>query len=275
MTALPNKLIEMKNLLENAIIEDGKRGKESLIRSSKLINLLHEAVKEDLVSNGVDRRLIIPPVGQSSPEMKIAGFLKSKKQDICIVPKNVTRTPRNIDWGPSAVEEAMDEHGSEFTKHTLVINVRSQLSSICKNTDTLFERTFAEPLNLRLVYKDLIMGEVYLIPLYEYEEGVMDENRVMFKTRHTNVEKYISFFLEVSGRDGPEDALYMYEVCALLIVDFKHDPPKLYQTSKELVDDGIICRSFPLDLYDISYEKFIKTLLDKYDERFGVERLKD
>lgn len=43
-----------------------------------------------------------------------------------------------------------DKYGFEFTEHTLSVNVRSQLSSIAKNFDTLYERTFAEAINLHL-----------------------------------------------------------------------------------------------------------------------------
>ena len=64
----------------------------------------------------------------------------------------------------------IDPYGEEYSKNTLVINVRSQMSSLAKNSDTLFERTFAEAMNLHMQYPDIVLGEVYLIPINEYDD---------------------------------------------------------------------------------------------------------
>ncbi len=42
---LQNTLNDMKKMLEDSIIHNGLKGKESLIRSQALINQLHEAIK--------------------------------------------------------------------------------------------------------------------------------------------------------------------------------------------------------------------------------------
>lgn len=76
----------------------------------------------------------------------MAGLLKQKDQDICITPKHLKKSPEILQdgllWGTK------DLYGQNFTEQTLTINVRSQISSIQKNFDTLFERTYAEAQNL-------------------------------------------------------------------------------------------------------------------------------
>ncbi|MCZ2102690.1 MAG: hypothetical protein LC107_14270 [Chitinophagales bacterium] len=42
-----------KELIESSILENGIKGKEAMIRSSKPINNIHEAVKSDLIRKGV------------------------------------------------------------------------------------------------------------------------------------------------------------------------------------------------------------------------------
>ena len=139
---------------------DGLKAKESLIRSSKLINLIHEAIKKDLIAYGIEKGRIFPPCDAQSPELKIAGFLKQKDQDVCVIPKTIQKTKRLITWGPLATENISDPYGQDFSEKTLVINVRSQISSLAKNADTLFERTFAEPMNLHLIYPKMVLGDV-------------------------------------------------------------------------------------------------------------------
>ena len=155
MLFIDAQLLKFKTEFENAIISNGVKGKESIIRSSMLINLIHDAVKYELIQQGVDPNQVYPHFGETKPELKIAGFLKQKDQDVCVAPKSIQKTPRKITWGPLANEDVTDTYGEEYTRNTLVINVRSQMSSIAKNTDTLFERTFAEALNLHMMYKDL------------------------------------------------------------------------------------------------------------------------
>lgn len=269
----------MKQHLEDAVrssVFDGKtygsglQAKEALIRSQKLINLLHEAVKQTLHDSGISSGRIFPPIAQQSPEMKIAGFLKQKDQDVCVVPKNLRPTPRSIDWGPLRFEaNAIDEYGQSYSEQTLVINVRSQLSSVAKNTDTLFERTFAESVNLHKVYPKMVLGEVYMIPVYEYDDDAMKQNRIQFKTRHTNIEKYISFFTALNERNGSDEDISKYEKVALLIVDFSQRTPVIYNETSELIRDRLVRPGFPLQLKKLSFQEFVPTIERKYRERFG------
>ena len=54
MSFIDEKLLEFKNNLEMSIIEGGVKGKTSIIRSSGLINLIHDAVKKEFIEKGVN-----------------------------------------------------------------------------------------------------------------------------------------------------------------------------------------------------------------------------
>lgn len=248
---------------------DGQAAKEALIRSQGLINHLHEFIKSELIRNDVNPKKIFPPIKATKPELKISGLLKQKDQDICVLPDNIPARPQKIDWGPLAHENITDQFGKELTEQILVINIRSQMSSLAKNADTLFERTFAEALNLHLAYPKMCLGEVYLIPVYEYDDSAMKSNQVKFKKNKTNVAKYISFFDFINGRTDPSSDYNKYERCALLIVDFNHPVPKLYQNTSELKKDGLVPSNFPIELRNISIDNFIEDLLDTYIKRFN------
>lgn len=276
MDFIQSQLVEFKALIENAIKEGGVKGKNSIIRTSKLINLIHDSVKEQLIRHGVDENLIYPPLGKRSPEIKVSGFLKQKDQDICVIPKNIEKNLEKINWGPLSYESKEDPYGFEFSTNTLIINVRSQLSSLAKNADTLFERTFAEALNLHLRYPEMVLGEVYLIPCYEYDDELAKTKTVGFKTTATNVEKYISFFSSINNRclKNIEDRNeHEYERVALLIVDFRKDIPKLYETTEELIEDGLISENFGLSYEKLNFKDFSKDLLNIYSERYNIDNI--
>lgn len=273
MLLIDAQLLKFKTEFENAIIANGVRGKESIICSSVLINLIHDAVKYELIRQGVDPNQIYPHFGETKPELKIAGFLKQKDQDVCVAPKNIQKTPRKITWGPLANENVTDPYGEEYTRNTLVINVRSQMSSIAKNTDTLFERTFAEALNLHMMYKEIVLGEVYLIPIYEYDEATMDARKISFKAHQTNIAKYISFFAAVNRRAEKNDELYKYERCALLVVDFREEQPVLYRTTAQLIHKRLLPEDFPIELAELSFDSFAHDILTSYHSRFNLKNL--
>ena len=91
MAYIDEQLLQFKKMLENAICENGIKGKQSIIRSSTPINLIHDAVKHELIQCGVVPENILPNLGKSKPEVKIAGFLKQKAQDVCVIPSNIKR----------------------------------------------------------------------------------------------------------------------------------------------------------------------------------------
>lgn len=272
MAFIDNQLLQFKQLIEDSIITGGAKGKESIIRSSGLINLIHDAVKYEFIQAGVQGNNIYPHFGDTKPELKMAGFLKQKYQDVCIVPSNIRKVSTTINWGPLAFESKNDPYGFDYSTNTLVINVRSQMSSLAKNSDTLFERTFAEALNLHIRYPDIVLGEVYLIPVHEYDDDMVKHNQVGFRARQTNIEKYISFFNSINNRPtGGED--YAYERCALLVVDFNRKQPYLFRNSEELKRDGYISPSFDIEYASLNFHDFVDDILGIYSERHSIQNL--
>lgn len=273
MEFIDKQLLRFKTIFENSIIEGGAEQKQSAIRSSVLINLIHDAVKHELIEKGINKKNIYPPLGETKPELKLAGFLKQKDQDICVVPDNIDKKETTIDWGPLSFEKKIDYYGNYFSTNTLVINVRSQMSSLAKNADTLFERTFAEALNLHMKYKNIVLGEVYLIPVHEYDDKLLKSNKVGFKEKQTNVEKYISFFNSINNRPKDGDD-YAYERCALLIVDFSQKNPRLFKNSTELKEAGIISKDFEIEYSTLNFHNFTDDILKIYSDRYDINNLK-
>ena len=274
MSYIDDQLVIFKRMIEEAIVKGGSKGKESCIRSSALINLIHDAVKYELIEHGLREELIFPHFGETKPEIKLAGFLKQKDQDICVLPLNMDEEPTHINWGPMAFQNKIDPYGFNYSTNALVINVRSQMSSLAKNADTLFERTFAEALNLHMRYPNMVLGEVYLIPVYEYDDNLVSEKKVGFKSNPTDVEKYISFFDSINNRENLEET-YKYERCSLLVVDFRPEKPILYRNSKELKRAGIVSRDFPIEYSTLGFDSFAEDIIDIYANRYPVHNIQE
>lgn len=237
---------------------NGNKAKEALIRSQKIINLIHEFVKSDFVNCGVLPQMIFPPVGSSNPEIKIKGFLKSKNQDVTIIPNKSQITLSDTD--------------SPNNEKILSVNIRSQLSSLAKNIDTLYERTFAEALNLHLSYPRQCLGEVYLIPTHEYDDKAMLRNKVVFKSV-SKIESYIRMFQAINNRRDTDKDGYKYERVCLLIVDFREKNPKLYSTIDELKKDGLVPQDSNVTLENLTSKNVARDLLAVYRSRFGQKSI--
>ena len=200
----------MKQALEEAIetatfngkhYDDGQAAKEALIRSQRLILPIHEVVKRSLAEELQRRKRrfeIHPSIGKSAPELKISGFIKAKDQDVVVLFDGDEAAAEEIQDGPLAGEK--DEVGRRQSERSIVIGVRSQMSSVAKNFDTLMERAFAETLNLRLRLPELTMAEVYVLPVAEYDNAAMTNNEVAWKRRTVNVAKFIKTFLAITHR---------------------------------------------------------------------------
>lgn len=261
-----------KDLIESAIISGGNEEKTAMIRSSKPILNIHEAVKHQLVANGVSLELIFPPLGQRSPEIKIAGSLKQKNQDVCVKPNDIEPNAEILTNG--LLKGVSDAYGEEFTKRTLSINVRSQISSISKNFDTLYERTISEAQNLHDRSPEIVLGEVYMIAIPEYNDKEFGNNRIVFKKLGPKlVEKYIKSFQAITGRKATNKNFFQYEATCLLIVDFSKTPSKIYNTTAELIADGLLPANTQIRYEGLEWSGFAKKLVDIYTARFGVGKL--
>ncbi|MFW2607690.1 hypothetical protein [Aliarcobacter butzleri] len=258
-----------KNDGEVIIKNNGLEAREALIRSEKLIQKIHEVTKislnNELIDRGFNEFEIHPPIGNPSPELDVWGLLKKKKQDVVVLFQN--RQREIINEGP--LRNNYDLLGRECTRNSIVVGVRSQLSSIDKNFDTLMERAFAETMNLRLRHPELIMGEVYMIPVREYDERYMKNNQIVFKDRYTNVEKFISIFNGISGRHNHNDIYesYKYEKSALILVDFSQNPVRIYRNVDELKAEGIVSQNYDEDYNLLAPQNFASGLINSYMER--------
>ena len=263
---LISKLSEIKRLNEEASLIGGESAINQ-IRASKLIMPIHEYIKEELIAQGVNPSKIFPPVGSSSPETKLIGFLKGKNQDITVLPVNPSE--EKIEEG--VLMGNIDKVGAEATSKALSINVRSQLSSIAKNFDTLYERTFAEALNLHLRSPDLVMGEVYLVPVIAYDPDNRGNGSINFREL-LPAAKYVASFSEINNRGIKEEGeAYKYERVCLLIVDFRQDPPRVINDINELVELGVLDaeKADRLSLQGLTIKDFIKDILKIYEQRHG------
>lgn len=244
--------------------QNGQKAKEALIRSQTLIFNVHESVKKSfhtkLKSETNFDWLVHPQLGQTKPELKIYGKLKGKDQDIVFLRTPVR--PSRFDDGPNIGQ--VDAVGIEATKRSIIIGVRSQMSSVDKNFDTLMERAFAETLNLRLRATVITMGEVYVLPIKELDDQSMLRNQVEFSDRRVKVEKFIRIFNSFSGRsDLKFENQYKYDASALVLLDLQQNPPKIIFNRKDLkqydFNDEVCCL-----FENISAEGFDERLLKNY-----------
>jgi hypothetical protein len=260
-------------MLNNRSYANGQKAKEALIRSQRLILPIHEVVKQSLAQELQRRRrkfTIYPPLGASAPELKISGFIKAKDQDVVVLFDDDAAVPEPIEDGPLAGEQ--DIVGRQQSERAIVIGVRSQMSSVAKNFDTLMERAFAETLNLRLRLPGLTMGEVYVLPVVEYDDVAMQNDRVEWKKRPVNVAKFIKTFLAITHRASGNltEDIYKYERSALVLVDFRPPEPRVYLTLDELRQDSLLPNSFHSDFMRLSPDRFAQDLLDLHAARHLV-----
>ncbi len=272
--SLSEALEIIKLAVEDVIRHSGASGKTSLITSQQLINLLHEVVKSSMVNEGVNASLLQPPIGQSRGEKTLAGFLKFKKQDICVFPNNKTPRVERIDFNGLYNTGTTEPYGELFSEHILSVNVRSQLSSLSNNIDTMFERTYAEPLNLHRRVPKMVLGEVYLISVRELSSSQLALNNVVYKpfTNSTAnyLEKYIKGFAALNMRASQRDDDFKYERVALIVADFSQNPVKVYNTTQDLINDNLLPANSIATMDNLNYDGFVRTLLDVYDKRFGT-----
>lgn len=236
---LSQTLQEMKHQYENAIIEGTYT---SLIRSKKLIGLLHSFVFS-VLENLVDSSWIIT-------DKKVYGFPKKKEQDILVQPPQ-------------------DAKGTVSVGPILAVNIRSQLSSIEKNYDTLFERVFAEALNLHNRFPYIVLGYLYLLPKRGYDQNATRKKQVLLSEKY-DLEKYILSFLSIANRKFATDPPWKYEKVCLLLVDFEKEPPRIIDSMDEIVAEGLVRPEFA-KLYgfddlgiDTFFDDLYKTMMERY-----------
>lgn len=243
MASIESHLLVMKDMYEEEIISPAGNP-ANLIRTGRIIDELHEYIKEELVEEGIPAARIFPALGSSSPEESVEGFFKNKKQDVL-------------------VKDSLGDPG-------ISINVRSQLSSIQKNYDTLYERLVAEAVNLHEKSQNLTLGYLYLLPLFGYNVEQMQINRVV-RDEMFNWEKYLNTFRLLAERTGPRDKSFKYEKLCLLAVDFSTSPPRVLYDSGEFHTAGLVSSSFAarFDYIPLNLDGFVHDLIRIYKARGG------
>ena len=227
---LTKKLVRLRKLYESAI-----RAKNwaNVIRSSVIIKELHDYVVKELMNHHVKRKFI-------SQDKKIMGYFKTKTQDV-LVAKNI--------------------------KEPLIsVNVRSQLSSIQKNYDTLFERLIAESTNLHEKHPSMVCGYLYLLPTIGYSTKEAKKGRIL-RNEHFNWEKYLWSFSLLADRKNKEAASYEYEEICLLAVDFSKAKPEVLQNIEDFRTRRLVSDKFAekFNYGNLSIDKFIERLLNKFN----------
>ncbi|MFA4922761.1 MAG: hypothetical protein WC557_01040 [Ignavibacteriaceae bacterium] len=273
---LSDCLEQIKTLFENAIRVNGDAGKKNVINSKHVINILHEVVKSSLVENGINPGLINPRLGETRGEVKLAGFVKLKTQDICVFPNHITPTSEKLNFHGLHYGKT-DGFGELFSEHILTINLRSQLSALSANIDTMYERTYAEPLNLHRRLPKMVIGEVYMIAARELDNREVVNNNVVYAPVTTaiakSIETYINGFSALNNRLNQRDDDFKYERVALVIADFSQNPVKVYNNIEDLKADSLLPQSSNVSLENMTFDNFIVDLIRIYERRFGTGKL--
>jgi len=228
INAISSRLSETLAIIKKQYEKAIRAGTQSgLIRSGKLIGNLHSFVNAELQNGGFPENWIFE-------DQELYGYPKKKQQDILVVSPDSRKT------GP-----------------ILSINIRSQLSSISKNFDTMFERVYAEALNLHTRFPLLTLGYVYLIPLLGYDTS----DRRIARSEAYDLAHFLTSFTAISNRKSGNDDHWKYEAVCLLLVDFSKNPPK---TIEELNDIKRIDKKISIMFNEniLSINNFFSTILE-------------
>ena len=80
-------------------------------------------------------------------------------------------------------------------------------------------------------------------------------------------------FQAINNRRDTDKDGYKYERVCLLIVDFRQENPKLYETIEELKNDGLVPQNSTVTLESLTSNNFANDLLSVYRSRFGQNSL--
>ena len=239
----------IKTDFESAIENPDENPSYSLIRSEELIGRIHSYIIDQLEDNGVNPEHIHEDSHPNDTSATVYGFPKTKSQDILV--------------------HSYEEDGPVVGPR-MAINVRSQLSSIGKNFDTIFERIYAESLNLHNRFPYLPLGYFFLLPKRGYDASAKQDN-IVERSENFDIQKFISSYAALSGRESPEDEKWKYEAMCLLVVDFEQSPPRIMDDIDDFVEQGLVTPEFA-DVYGsdvISVENFFEKLLGDYKRRYS------
>lgn len=148
---------------------------------------------------------------------------------------------------------------------------------MAKNFDTLYERTFAEALNLHLRCPKMVLGEFYMIAVNEYDSNAANNRQIAYrgiKGIKKQIEKYILSFDALNNRSVTNGEHYKYERVCLLIVDFKEQRPVVYSSDRQLKEAGLLSAESPASIENMNCDTFVDSLISTYRQRFGTDKLR-
>lgn len=168
------------------------------VRTGAVIAPLHEYCVHELVERRLPRARLHPAASAKTgrKRVRILGGYMPKEIDVCLT---------YPDSGP-----------------LLAVSVKSQMSSIVKNTINRFEEYVGDATNLHSRFPMLVLGFMMLLPACEetYVKGTPTEGlqRIASLLERSNARRVVT---EPSGS---------YEVSCLLLADLDKSPPRLVPT---------------------------------------------
>jgi hypothetical protein len=182
-------------------------------------------------------------------EKRVSGSHSEKSVDVLVM--GLQNDKRDIATGP-----------------LITISIKSQMSSINKNFQTVYDRIIGEVLNLHNRFPLLVANCLYLYPTHGYEkpssttpqgQKIKEDirkgqisNPKDYDIENIDFEKLSRKYALVAGRKDPSDFSDRHEHFALLVVDFDSDPPVI---RSDLVKDPILLID---DFFDKIYKEYVK-----------------
>jgi hypothetical protein len=134
----------------------------------------------------------------------------------------------------------------------LAISVKSQMSSIVKNTINRFEEYVGDATNLHSRYPMLVLGFMMMIPV--------DRETFVAGKATEGLERIAALLERSNARRVVSEPAGSYEDSCLLLVDFVKTPP-------------LVVNSYPPKNSPLRIETFFGKLLDLYHSRNQFVRL--
>lgn len=197
----------------------------SSVRDQSFINHLHNYCTEEIIlaaESAGEQRIMnaqtveIPP---RAPSFVVEADLKGSLWIVKEATLFGSHKPKNVDI---AVIDLVN--GPQ-----IIVGIRSQMSSVSKNTLTYYEEIIGDCISLHDRYPMAVVSYIYLLPKHSIKGG---------KAENVNLDRAEELFARITGRDDWRDPKDKYEHFAFLKVDFGQDPPGLLETTELLAIDN-------------------------------------
>jgi len=138
------------------------------------------------------------------------------------------------------------------------------MTKISANQDTIFERAYAESVNLKMPI-NFIIGEVFVLPYYEINHEKCKQNIIDYK-KQIDLNWFFSHYTKVNLREDlsiTDKNFVKYDKLCILIIDFRETPAKIVTDFRD--------SNFNQRYEEFSYEGFCEYLLNKYKQTINAE----